>query len=65
MASAISLPIYMRLGGGAELQVGDVDIPVSGDGELTLSRTRLAAALRSAADHLDAPVPEDIPGSGT
>lgn len=65
MASAISVPIYMRIGGGAELQVGDVDVPVSGEGTLTMSRTRLAAALRSAADHLDAPVPEDVPGGRT
>lgn len=63
MASAISVPIYMRIGGGAELQVGDVDVPVSGDGTMTLQRTQLAAALRSAADHLDAPVPDD--GGGT
>ncbi|QFR00717.1 hypothetical protein F9278_36170 [Streptomyces phaeolivaceus] len=55
MAAPISMPIYMRLGGGAELQVGDVEVPVSGEGALSLSRTMLAAALRSAADHLDAP----------
>ena len=65
MASAISVPIYMRIGGGAELEVGDVDIPVTGDGTITVSRTQLAAALRSAADYLDAPVPEDVGGGGT
>ncbi|MDX2566088.1 hypothetical protein QBA57_39655 [Streptomyces scabiei] len=65
MAAAISVPIYMRVGGGAELQVGDVEVPVSGDGTMTLRRTQLAAALRSAADHLDAPSAGDVPGPGT
>ncbi len=65
MAAAISVPIYMRVGGGAELQVGDVEVPVSGDGTMTLRRTQLAAALRSAADNLDAPAADDVPAAGT
>lgn len=65
MAAAISVPIYMRVGGGAEQQVGDVDIPVSGDGGMTLRRSQLAAALRSAADHLDAPPAGDVDEAGT
>lgn len=65
MAAAISVPIYMRVGAGAELQVGDVEVPVSGDGTMTLRRTQLAAALRSAADHLEAPHADDVPGAGT
>ncbi|MDX2552612.1 hypothetical protein ACKI1J_43130 [Streptomyces scabiei] len=62
MAAAISVPIYMRVGGGAELEVGDVEVPVSGDGTMTLRRTQLAAALRSAADHLESRPVDDVPG---
>lgn len=62
MAAAITVPVYMRIGGGAEIQVGDVDVPVSGDGTLTMRRTALAAALRSAADHLDNPSSDEAHG---
>lgn len=62
--NTISVPVYMRVGGGAELQVGDVEVPVGGDGTVTLRRTELAAALRSAADHLDAPAADEAPAGG-
>jgi hypothetical protein len=64
MPAKVTLPVYMRLGGGAEIQVGDVDLPVWGDGTLTLRRTELAAALRSAADHLDTPALDDVEKGG-
>ena len=60
MAAAITVPVYMRIGGGAEVQVGDVDVPVCGDGTLSMRRTELAAALRSAADHLDNPALDGV-----
>lgn len=62
--SSVRIPIYMRLGGGAEIEVGDVELPVSGDGTLTMRRSQLAAALRSAADNLDNPALDETPGAG-
>lgn len=64
MAHAISAPVYMRIGGGAEIQVGDIQVPVDGNGSIRMRRSELAAALRSAADNLDTPPPPDVPGGG-
>lgn len=64
MAHAISAPVYLRIGGGAELQIGDIQVPVDGNGSIQMRRAELAAALRSAADNLDTPPPSDVPGGG-
>lgn len=56
MPSRITMPLYMRIGGGAEVHVGDFELPVDReDGTLTLRRTELAAALHSAADAIADP----------
>lgn len=55
MASAGKLPIYMRVGGGTEIHIGDFVPDVNPLGVAEFTRVNLAAMLRSAADSLDAP----------
>lgn len=59
MASMVSLPVYMRLGGSAEQEIGSIEIPVNGDGTITFDRGQFAALLHSAADAFETPEQED------
>lgn len=64
MPSTITMPLYMRIGGGAEVHVGDFELPVGEDGALTLRRTELAAALHSAADAIADPSADEVHEGG-
>ncbi|MDT9688186.1 hypothetical protein Q5762_07420 [Streptomyces sp. P9(2023)] len=59
MAALVNMPVYMRLGGSAEVEVGRIEIPVSGDGTIDFDRAQFAAMLRSAADAYETPEQED------
>lgn len=47
------LPVYMRVGGGGEHEVGEILLPVDGDGTATLTTTDIADALPAAADAVE------------
>ncbi|WP_125935292.1 hypothetical protein [Streptomyces sp. WAC 06738] len=60
MASAASLPVFMRLGLSWEpVQIGSVELPVSGDGRMTFERAAVAEMLRAAADEIEHPTEDD------
>ncbi|MET9954222.1 hypothetical protein ABZ135_22100 [Streptomyces sp. NPDC006339] len=59
MAAQVNMPVYMRLGGSAEVEIGCIEIPVNGDGTIAFDRSAFAALLRAAADAFDAPEQED------
>lgn len=54
------LPLYMQLGHRGPLaEVGSFELPVNGDGTLTINRKSIAAMLRQAADAYEAE-PHDV-----
>lgn len=59
MASMVSMPVYMRLGGSAEVEIGSIEIPVSSGGTIAFDRAQFAELLRSAADAFETPEQED------
>lgn len=49
------IPLYMALGRRSALaEVGSFELPVNGDGTLTINRKSIAAMLRQAADAYEA-----------
>lgn len=54
MATA-RIPLYMALGHRSALaEIGSFELPVNGDGRLTINRRSIAAMLRQAADAYEA-----------
>ncbi|MEV6105712.1 hypothetical protein AB0M28_13490 [Streptomyces sp. NPDC051940] len=49
------IPIFMRIGDGAEQEVGVIDMPVSCTATVTVTSCGVAAALRAAADEIEHP----------
>jgi hypothetical protein len=55
MAAIVNLPVHMRIGEGAEFEVGTVIWePTDTEPDTTAGKAQLAALLRAAADELEA-----------
>ncbi|RLL66983.1 hypothetical protein [Streptomyces sp. Z26] len=58
MAATGHIPIYMRIGTGAEAEIGYFVINAGADCHKGLTTSHIAEALRSVADVLESPEPE-------
>ncbi|MFJ1995311.1 hypothetical protein [Streptomyces asiaticus] len=63
MASTnLTLPVFMRVGGGAEFHLGDFTVDANEtEGVLQYGRSELAAMMRAAADEIERPTGEEVP----
>ncbi|MFF8290435.1 hypothetical protein ACF068_14570 [Streptomyces sp. NPDC016309] len=61
MAATLGIPVYLRVGNGAETQIGEVVVSVERDGTATLTLTDIASALRATANEMDARMQEAKP----
>lgn len=58
MPGTFDIPIYLRIGSGTETEVGQVVLDIDGDGTVTMTTSDIAAALRAAADAMEASAKE-------
>ncbi|MFF3622342.1 hypothetical protein [Streptomyces sp. NPDC002467] len=49
----IRMPVFMRVGDGEELEIGELEFPVTGEVTLTGSCAAVATLLRAAADRFE------------
>ncbi|MEV6569937.1 hypothetical protein [Streptomyces sp. NPDC051577] len=61
MASIASFPVFMRVGGSPEVQIGELVWPAHGAATLSGTRTAIAGLLRTAADAFEHPEQEEAP----
>ncbi|MER8219702.1 hypothetical protein ABTZ58_03710 [Streptomyces sp. NPDC094143] len=59
MAATLSIPLYLRVGTGTEVQIGEALVAVDSDGKATLTVSDIAAGLREAADAVERARQED------
>lgn len=58
MAATASIPVYLSIGSGTAMEIGTIELSASGDGTVTLTTFDIAAALRDAADAMEAAAKE-------
>ncbi|MFH9013976.1 hypothetical protein ACH4C6_21675 [Streptomyces sp. NPDC017943] len=61
MAATLSIPLYLRVGNGTDVQIGEALVAVDSDGKATLTVSDIADGLRQAADALERAGQEDAP----
>jgi uncharacterized protein (UPF0254 family) len=61
MAATLPIPLYLRVGSGTEVQIGEALVAVDSDGTATLTVSDIAAGLREAADAVERAGQEDTP----
>lgn len=58
MPGTVAIPIYLSIGGGTAMEVGQVVLDIEPDGTVTMAVPDIAAALRVTADAMEAPEQE-------
>lgn len=53
MAATLSIPLYLSVGSGSEVEIGEVVLTADSDGTITMTTTDIAAGLREAADAIE------------
>jgi 20S proteasome alpha/beta subunit len=54
MAATASIPVYLSIGSGSPVAIGSIELAVDSRGVFTLTSFDVAAALREAADAVEA-----------
>jgi hypothetical protein len=53
VAATASIPVYLSVGNGSAVEIGQIKLSLDGKGRATLTTFDIAAALREAADELE------------
>jgi hypothetical protein len=60
MAATLSIPVYLSIGSGSAMEIGQIELSAGPDGKVTLTVLDIAAALRETADAMEAAAREEV-----
>lgn len=63
MAATLSIPVYLSIGSGSAMEIGQIKLSAEPDGKITLTILDIAAALRETADSMEAAAKEEVDGA--
>jgi hypothetical protein len=63
MAATLSIPVYLSIGSGSAMEIGQIKLSAEPDGRVTMTILDIAAALRETAASMEAAATEEVDGA--